>query len=78
VKGKESGTYVGPTVIDFVTPQMSVAKEEIFGPVISIMRTKRLMKHLRSKMQILMEMRRVFSHKMVVLHVILLIMQVQE
>jgi len=39
VNGKENGTYVGPTVIDFVTPQMSVAKEEIFGPVISIMRT---------------------------------------
>ena len=40
VKGKENGTYVGPTVIDYVTPDMSVAKEEIFGPVISIMRAK--------------------------------------
>jgi malonate-semialdehyde dehydrogenase (acetylating) / methylmalonate-semialdehyde dehydrogenase len=39
VEGKENGTYVGPTVIDFVTPQMSVATEEIFGPVISILRT---------------------------------------
>ena len=39
VAGKESGTYVGPTVIDYVTPEMSVATEEIFGPVISIMRT---------------------------------------
>ena len=39
VEGKENGTYVGPTVIDYVTPQMSVATEEIFGPVISIMRT---------------------------------------
>ena len=39
VEGKENGTYVGPTVIDFVKPEMSVAKEEIFGPVISIMRT---------------------------------------
>ncbi len=39
VQGKEEGTYVGPTVIDYVTPEMSVAKEEIFGPVISIMRT---------------------------------------
>jgi malonate-semialdehyde dehydrogenase (acetylating)/methylmalonate-semialdehyde dehydrogenase len=38
VKGKEKGTYVGPTVIDFVKPEMSVAREEIFGPVISIMR----------------------------------------
>jgi malonate-semialdehyde dehydrogenase (acetylating)/methylmalonate-semialdehyde dehydrogenase len=39
VEGKENGTYVGPTVIDFVKPGMAVATEEIFGPVISIMRT---------------------------------------
>jgi malonate-semialdehyde dehydrogenase (acetylating)/methylmalonate-semialdehyde dehydrogenase len=39
VAGKEGGTYVGPTVIDYVKPGMSVATEEIFGPVISIMRT---------------------------------------
>ncbi len=39
VNGKEKGTYVGPTVIDYVKPDMAVAKEEIFGPVISIMRT---------------------------------------
>lgn len=42
VEGKENGTYVGPTVIDHVTPEMSVAREEIFGPVISIMRTNTL------------------------------------
>jgi malonate-semialdehyde dehydrogenase (acetylating) / methylmalonate-semialdehyde dehydrogenase len=40
VAGKEGGFYVGPTVIDYVTPDMAVAKEEIFGPVISIMRAK--------------------------------------
>jgi malonate-semialdehyde dehydrogenase (acetylating)/methylmalonate-semialdehyde dehydrogenase len=40
VEGKENGVYVGPTVIDHVQPHMSVATEEIFGPVISIMRTK--------------------------------------
>jgi malonate-semialdehyde dehydrogenase (acetylating)/methylmalonate-semialdehyde dehydrogenase len=40
VAGKEKGTYVGPTVIDHVKPTMSVATEEIFGPVISIMRTE--------------------------------------
>lgn len=42
VPGKEQGTYIGATIIDHVTPEMSVAKEEIFGPVISIMRTKTL------------------------------------
>jgi malonate-semialdehyde dehydrogenase (acetylating)/methylmalonate-semialdehyde dehydrogenase len=39
VAGKEGGFYVAPTVIDFVTPDMSVAREEIFGPVIAIIRT---------------------------------------
>jgi malonate-semialdehyde dehydrogenase (acetylating) / methylmalonate-semialdehyde dehydrogenase len=42
VAGKENGSYVGPTVIDYVKPAMSVATEEIFGPVISIMRTNSL------------------------------------
>lgn len=47
VKGKEDGYYVGPTVIDHVTPDMSVAKEEIFGPVISIIRAKDIDEALR-------------------------------
>jgi len=42
VTGKEAGSYVGPTVIDCVTPDMAIAKEEIFGPVISIIRTNTL------------------------------------
>lgn len=42
VKGKESGYYVGPTIIDYVTPDMRIAKEEVFGPVICILRTKDL------------------------------------
>lgn len=42
VAGKEKGTYIGATIIDYVTPDMSVAREEIFGPVISIMRTATL------------------------------------
>ena len=40
VKGKEKGFYVGPTLIDFATPDMRVAKEEIFGPVLTIIRVK--------------------------------------
>jgi malonate-semialdehyde dehydrogenase (acetylating)/methylmalonate-semialdehyde dehydrogenase len=39
VPGKEEGFYVGPTVIDYVRPDMKIAKEEVFGPVLSIMRT---------------------------------------
>ncbi len=40
VEGKEGGFYVGPTVIDYVTPDMAIAKEEVFGPVIAIIRAK--------------------------------------
>ncbi len=39
VAGHEGGFYVGPTVIDYVTPDMKIAKEEVFGPVLAIMRT---------------------------------------
>jgi len=42
VAGKEGGTYVGPTVIDHVRPDMAIATEEVFGPVISIMRVDTL------------------------------------
>ena len=42
VPGKEGGTYVGPTVIDYVKPGMAIATEEVFGPVISIMRVDTL------------------------------------
>ena len=38
VKGREEGYYVGPTVIDYVTPEMKIAKEEVFGPVLAILR----------------------------------------
>lgn len=40
VEGKEDGYYVGPTVIDYVRPDMKIAQEEVFGPVLSIMRTE--------------------------------------
>jgi malonate-semialdehyde dehydrogenase (acetylating)/methylmalonate-semialdehyde dehydrogenase len=42
VPGYEKGHFVGPTVIDQVTPDMKVAKEEIFGPVVSYLRMESL------------------------------------
>jgi malonate-semialdehyde dehydrogenase (acetylating)/methylmalonate-semialdehyde dehydrogenase len=39
VAGREGGWYVGPTVIDYVTPEMKIAQEEVFGPVLAIVRT---------------------------------------
>jgi malonate-semialdehyde dehydrogenase (acetylating) / methylmalonate-semialdehyde dehydrogenase len=47
VSGSEGGYYVGPTVLDHVRPDMDVAREEIFGPVISIIRTKSLDEAIR-------------------------------
>src|SRR5579872_6608245 len=34
------GFWVGPTLIDHVTPEMRIAQEEVFGPVMVIIRTK--------------------------------------
>jgi malonate-semialdehyde dehydrogenase (acetylating)/methylmalonate-semialdehyde dehydrogenase len=36
------GFYLGPTVFDHVTPTMSIAREEIFGPVLSVIRVDSL------------------------------------
>jgi malonate-semialdehyde dehydrogenase (acetylating)/methylmalonate-semialdehyde dehydrogenase len=47
VEGKEHGYYVGPTVIDSVQADMAVACEEIFGPVISIIRVETLDEAIR-------------------------------
>ncbi|MBC7813019.1 MAG: CoA-acylating methylmalonate-semialdehyde dehydrogenase [Burkholderiales bacterium] len=38
INGFENGTFVGPTILSDVTPEMSVATQEIFGPVVSLMR----------------------------------------
>ncbi|MCZ2405106.1 CoA-acylating methylmalonate-semialdehyde dehydrogenase, partial [Paenarthrobacter sp. Z7-10] len=38
VPGKEEGFWVGPTVIDNVTTAMSAYTEEIFGPVLAVVR----------------------------------------
>jgi malonate-semialdehyde dehydrogenase (acetylating)/methylmalonate-semialdehyde dehydrogenase len=36
------GFFLGATIFDNVTPQMTIAKEEIFGPVLSVIRVKTL------------------------------------
>jgi len=46
VPGKENGYYVGPTIIDHVTPDMRIAQEEVFGPVLAIVRAKDIDKAL--------------------------------
>ena len=41
-QGCEKGNWVGPVVFDRVTPEMTIYKEEIFGPVLSCMRADSL------------------------------------
>jgi malonate-semialdehyde dehydrogenase (acetylating)/methylmalonate-semialdehyde dehydrogenase len=40
VNGESNGFWLGPTLFDEVSPQMSIYKEEIFGPVLSVVRVK--------------------------------------
>ncbi len=40
VSGFEGGNFVGPIILEDVTPEMTVAREEIFGPVLSLMKAK--------------------------------------
>jgi malonate-semialdehyde dehydrogenase (acetylating)/methylmalonate-semialdehyde dehydrogenase len=40
LQGHEEGYYLGPTLLDRVTPEMKSYQEEIFGPVLQIMRAK--------------------------------------
>jgi malonate-semialdehyde dehydrogenase (acetylating)/methylmalonate-semialdehyde dehydrogenase len=42
VAGHEDGFFVGPTLFDQVTREMAIYREEIFGPVLSIVRTESL------------------------------------
>jgi malonate-semialdehyde dehydrogenase (acetylating)/methylmalonate-semialdehyde dehydrogenase len=51
VDGREikraGGFYLGPTIFDHVTPEMTIAREEIFGPVLSVMRVGTLDEAIR-------------------------------
>jgi len=40
LQGYEDGFFVGGTLLDRVTPDMSVYRDEIFGPVLSVLRPK--------------------------------------
>lgn len=47
VPERTRGCFVGPTVFDHVTPDMSVGREEIFGPVVSVLRAECLDEAIR-------------------------------
>ncbi|RTR35853.1 CoA-acylating methylmalonate-semialdehyde dehydrogenase [Robertmurraya yapensis] len=42
MEDKEEGYFLGATIFDHVKPEMTIAKEEIFAPVLSLLRAKDL------------------------------------
>src|SRR5262249_3348187 len=47
VPDRPRGCFVGPTVFDHVMPEMFVGREEIFGPVVSVLRASNLDEAIR-------------------------------
>jgi malonate-semialdehyde dehydrogenase (acetylating) / methylmalonate-semialdehyde dehydrogenase len=42
LRAGNGGFFLGPTIFDYVTPEMTIAREEIFGPVLSVIRVQNL------------------------------------
>jgi malonate-semialdehyde dehydrogenase (acetylating) / methylmalonate-semialdehyde dehydrogenase len=40
--GPEGSSFVGPTILDDVTPEMAIAQEEVFGPVLVVVKAESL------------------------------------
>jgi malonate-semialdehyde dehydrogenase (acetylating)/methylmalonate-semialdehyde dehydrogenase len=47
VVGRENGYWLGPTILDHVKPDMRIAQEEVFGPVLVIIRASNVDEALR-------------------------------
>ena len=47
VAGRENGYWLGPTILDHVKPEMRIAQEEVFGPVLVIIRAGNVDEALR-------------------------------
>ena len=47
IAGHESGFFVGPTLFDRTTPEMTIYREEIFGPVLVMVRSDSLEEAIR-------------------------------
>jgi malonate-semialdehyde dehydrogenase (acetylating)/methylmalonate-semialdehyde dehydrogenase len=42
VAARPNGNFVGPTIFDSVQPEMAIAREEVFGPVVAVVRARDL------------------------------------
>ncbi len=51
-RGYEGGNWMGPTILDHVTMDMSCARSEIFGPVLSIVRVGSISEALQIEAQL--------------------------
>ena len=60
-RARKSGYYVGPTLIDHVTPDMRIAQEEVFGPVMVIVRANDVDEALDVQNALAVRQRRVAS-----------------
>jgi malonate-semialdehyde dehydrogenase (acetylating)/methylmalonate-semialdehyde dehydrogenase len=47
IAGHEAGFFVGPTLFDRVQPAMTIYREEIFGPVLTVVRAESLTEAIR-------------------------------
>jgi malonate-semialdehyde dehydrogenase (acetylating)/methylmalonate-semialdehyde dehydrogenase len=47
MQGYENGFFIGGTLFDHVTPEMKIYREEIFGPVLSVVRAQNYAEALR-------------------------------
>jgi len=47
VARQDGGYFLGPSIFDHVRPEMAIAQEEIFGPVLSVIRVRDLEEALR-------------------------------
>jgi malonate-semialdehyde dehydrogenase (acetylating)/methylmalonate-semialdehyde dehydrogenase len=45
--GREEGFFLGASLFDHVTPDMTIYKDEIFGPVLGVLRAKTLDESIR-------------------------------
>ena len=64
VDGHENGFFIGGCLFDHVTPDMTIYKEEIFGPVLSIVRVDDFESALNSSMRTNLVMGYLYSQKM--------------
>ena len=51
VPGSRSGFFLGPTLFDHVTPEMTIYKDEIFGPVLVVLRVTTLDEAIDARQQ---------------------------